>query len=223
MRYLAFLFAGLLLGGPLAAIAAPAPAATVPATAAPAGPRPATQATPGAPAVAGAETASPADTESEAETEADPVGPWVYMVARVKLTGTDFTQVVFFRHRSVTTLEACEAERSAGMISNGWKFYSTRYLKTLKGISFRIDYRCVESDLHLRYWRQGDPLDRFYLVRTEAGKLTLEQHRDFFACRRALNRDAATETIDAFCGIASQAILETATPPATPAAPAAAP
>lgn len=209
MRYLPFVFAGLLLGAPLPAAAAPA-ATPAPAPAGGA-------ALPAATAPSDPSAAAPDGGTTTEEAEAAPVGPWVYMVARVKLTGTDFTQVVFFRHPSVTDLEACEAERSAGMIANGWKFYATHYLKTLKGISYRIDYRCVESDLHLRYWRKGDPQDRFYLVRTTDGKLTLEQHRNFFACRRALNQDAATETIDAFCGIGSQAILETAPPAPAPA------
>lgn len=142
----------------------------------------------------------------------------VYLVTRIKLTGTDFTQVVFFRHNAITTLEACEAERQAGL-STGWNHFSRYYLKTLKGISYKVDYRCVESERDFAYWRQGVPYDNFYLVRTKDSQLEVLPQRNFFDCRDSLG---ATESIDAFCAISSQRLLPKAEaaagePPAAPA------
>ena len=128
-------------------------------------------------------------------------------MARFKLTGTDFTQVVFLKHSAITTLEACEAERNAGL-TTGWNYYSRYYLKTFKGISYKVDYRCVEGEQRIAYWRKGVPYDHFYLVRTAGSKLKVEVYNNFFACRRALNPGKEEENIDAFCTMSSQDILK---------------
>ncbi|MDF2447332.1 MAG: hypothetical protein K0S46_2568 [Moraxellaceae bacterium] len=156
-----------------------------------------------------------ADAASAATDDAPPLP--VYMVTRIKLTGTDFTQVVFFRHHAITTMEACEAERQAGL-STGWNHFSRYYLKTLKGISYKVEYRCVESKQDFAFWRQGVPLDNFYLVRTKDGQLEVLPQRNFFACRDALQAGGAAETVDAFCAISSQAIVQKPAEPAIPAA-----
>ncbi len=101
--------------------------------------------------------AAPASTSAavralEAElAEAGAAGPppaFVYLVTRLKLTGTDLTQVVFFSHSAIRTLDDCETERNAGLTS-GWQYFSRYYLKTLKGISYEVDYRCVGSERQL--------------------------------------------------------------------------
>lgn len=212
MRYLPLLLAALL---PLPALAAdPAPAATaaVPAV---------------APPVAVDPAAAPAD--ATAVVEAPP--SWVYLVARVKLKDTDITQVSFLRHPEVTTMEACEAERAAGLMS-GWRYFNRHYFRTLKGISYVIDFRCVTGTQYLAPWRKGELQNRHYLVTTTDATLQVEAHESFFACRRALRQTAREESIDRFCGTASQAILPApvkeaeipeAPEPASDGAPAAAP
>lgn len=166
---------------------------------------PATAPAPAKPAAAAATAATPEAAAEDSTTL--PPGPGIYLVARFKLTGTDFTQVVFLKHSAITTLEACEAERNAGL-TTGWNYYSRYYLKTFKGISYKVDYRCVESAQRIAYWRNGVPYDNFYLVRTTDSKLRVEAYNNFFACRRALNPGKEEENIDAFCTMSSQAILK---------------
>lgn len=178
MRYLLPLLAAFFLSTTTQAATAPAPSAT---------PAPA----PEAPAVAEATEAAPPT--------------WVYMVARVKLTDTDLTQVVFLRHPAITTMEACEAERTAGL-STGWQYYNRYYLRTFKGLSYKVDYRCVEGEQYLAYWRKGEFSNRYYLVTTRDGKLVLKSYGNFFECRHGLREISASESIDTFCGIGSQAI-----------------
>lgn len=134
----------------------------------------------------------------------------IYLLARIKLNGTDLTQAVFLRSDAISSMEDCEAERNAGM-TTGWVHYSRYYFKTLKGVSYKVDYRCVQSDLHLAYWHRGTPMDTVYLVHTENGKLSLQTYSNFFSCRDALRSQAgrkAEETIDAFCGLSSQSLLK---------------
>jgi hypothetical protein len=193
-RFAAAIFLSSLLGTAMAAsdaTPATAPADSGTATA----PTPAT-------APAAASTPAPA-TDTAADTTTEP-GTQIYMVTRIKLNGTDLTQVVFFRHNAITTMEACEAERNAGMTS-GWNYFSRYYLKTLKGVSYGVDYRCVEGEQNMSVWRSGVPQDNFYLVRTTDNKLKVQAYKNFFACRDALGR-RKEETIDAFCALSSQVV-----------------
>lgn len=159
-------------------------------------------ASPAAPVTAPATAEAPATSA-----EAGPQPPFIYLVARIKLTGTDLTQTIFFNHRAITTMDECEAERTAGL-TTGWQHFSRYYLRTLKGISYKVDYRCVGSELQLAPWRDGVPLDNFYLVRTVNNTLSVKPFRNFFACRDALRQVSATEDIDNFCTISSQAVIE---------------
>ena len=206
MRYLPLLLAALL---PLPAQAddAPLSAGEAAGTAAPtaeAGTR--AEALPPEGAVVEGAVAEGPDLAGAAAAPVEPPPSWVYLVARVKLKDTDLTQVAFLRHPEVATLEACEAERAAGL-TTGWRHFNRYYFRTLKGISYQIDFRCVEGTQYLAPWRRGEPLGRHYLVRTKDATLQVEEAETFFACRRALRQATREEGIDAFCATASQAIL----------------
>lgn len=168
-----------------------------------------------------AASAGPTDSASPdaaTDTEADapePVAVPIYLVARIKLSGTDLTHVVFFQHATLNTLEACEIERNSGL-TIGWNHVSLRGLKTPKGVAYKVDYLCVESERRLSFWNSRLPMDQFYLVRTVDKKLVVETQPNFFACRRALRERTREESIDAFCGLSSQVIL-TAPAPTAPA------
>ncbi|HET8730870.1 MAG TPA: hypothetical protein VFM34_07165 [Moraxellaceae bacterium] len=192
MRYLSFAFAALLAATPFTATAAVTPA----------------------PSPAPAATASPVAPDADATEQTAQTGPWVYMVARINLTGTDLTQVIFFSHPAIVTLDDCEAERAAGL-TTGWVHLNRQYFRTLKGVAYKVEYRCVESGKYLAPWRTSDIPDRFYLVRTTDTKLELQPAKSFFVCRDHLHKFAREETIDAFCAKASQAVLDTPPPAAT--------
>lgn len=157
----------------------------------------------------------PGPAEAE-ETTAPPLPPGtqVYLVARAKTVGTDVTQVAFFRHNAIITLEGCEAERAAGMTAGTWKRYPAHQIKAMRGTTLQIDYRCAASTLHFRHWHKAAPQAHYYLVRTPAEGLQVETFDNFFACRRALRRSTTEETIDAFCSIGSQDILPAPLPEA---------
>lgn len=180
--------------------------------------------TPTPPAAASATPAGSinADTATATEEETpDEVTTPVYLVARIKLSGTDLTQVIFFHHSALNTLEACEIERNAGL-TTGWNYFSLRGLKTPKGVSYKVDYLCVESEQRLSYWNRRLPMDQFYFVRTTDKKLVIEAQSNFFHCRRVLRERTREESIDAFCALSSQ-LIQTAPPTAVPASTAPAP
>ncbi len=169
-------------------------------------------------------TATPATDIStppaESNEEITVQGPRIYLVTRIKLSGTDLTQVVFFQHPAMSDMEACEAERSRGLM-NQWNYFGRYYLKTLKGVSYKVDYRCVESETRLAYWRKGIANSISYLVRTGDNKLRISEHSNFFECRNALRAVAKEESVDNFCAVSSQVVIPE--PPAEQAAPTPAP
>lgn len=209
-------FAALLLLPLCATLNAQTASTSAPSTSSPANAAATTPAT--APASGTDISTPPTDTSTDAV--AAP-GPRIYLVTRIKLSGTDLTQVVFFQHPAMSDMEACEAERSRGLM-NQWSYFGRYYLKTLKGVSYKVDYRCVESETRLAYWRQNVPNNISYLVRTADSKLTVSDHRNFFECRNALRAVAKEESVDNFCAVSSQLVIpepaaeEQAAPTQTP-------
>ncbi len=130
----------------------------------------------------------------------------IYLLARMQLTGTDLAQAAFLHERSITTLEACEKERNNGL-TTGWQAYR-HYLKTYKGISYKVDYRCVSSEQKISRWRLSQPQDLFYMVRSAEQKLTLTRYPNFFACRDALQGRGLRESVDSFCAKAGQRLID---------------
>lgn len=187
-----YLFSGALLlvlcNPALAQIASPLPATAEPAS---------------APAAGATDISAP---PSETTAEPDAPGPRIYLVTRVKMTGTDLTQVVFFQHPAMSNMETCEAERAAGLMNN-WNYFGRYYLTTLKGVAYKIDYRCVEGSQRLSYWRRGNGNNTSYLVRTGDNKLQVSSHANFFECRDALRAVAREEGIDNFCAVSSQTVM----------------
>lgn len=151
------------------------------------------------------------ETSTEAVAEEDvPATPLpdspIYLLSRVQLTGTDLTQVVFIQDRTITTLEDCERQRAQGL-TTGWQSYR-HYLKTHKGVSYKVDYRCVFSNKRLSAWRTGIPLDQSYLVRAGNNNLRLTKYRNFFECRNAMERQGLKESLNTFCANSSQTYLK---------------
>lgn len=129
----------------------------------------------------------------------------IYLLARIKLNGTDLSQTALLQERTITTLEDCEKERTAGL-TTGWQSYH-HYLKTYKGVSYKVDYRCVVANQKISAWRSGAPLDSFYMVRSGENRLRLEKYRNFFDCRDALQAKGLKESVDNFCARASQRLV----------------
>lgn len=160
------------------------------------------------PAAPALNSASPSESSAgdDGGTPELPAGT-IYLMTRVQLNGTDFGQVSFLQDKSITTLEACDKEREAGM-TVGWGVYHP-YLKTYKGMSYRVEYRCVVSDQRLSMFRYNQPLDNFYLVSTgQDSHLHLAAFRNFFSCRDHLDSHRQQQTLEHFCAKTGQRTLD---------------
>lgn len=155
-----------------------------------------------APPVVAEADATASDTPADAEQPPSSV----YLLARIQLTGTDFAQTAFLQDRTITSLEACEKQRTAGL-TTGWQSYR-HYIRTYKGVAYKVDYRCVQSEKRLSGWRGGESLQYFYLVRSSDNQLRLKRFDNFFDCRDALSSRTLGDSIDSYCAKASQRILD---------------
>jgi hypothetical protein len=150
------------------------------------------------------EAAPAAEGEVALDDEAEEPQQHIYLVARIKLTGTDLTQVAFLRHPAISTMEACETERIAGLMAAGWQHLSKGFLQSLQTFAYTADYRCVQTLLPIARWRYGTNAGYFYRVTTTDSQLVVKEFDNFFACRRSLDK---AESIDAFCARSSQAVI----------------
>lgn len=129
----------------------------------------------------------------------------IYLMGRVQLAGTELDQAVFWQDRSVTTLDECNKVRDAG-VTTGWTAFHP-YLRTYRGMSYKVDYRCVTAQQRMSMFRYGFPFDSFYLVRSANNQLHLQPYNSFFACQNAMNARGLQISLDNFCASTSQHVV----------------
>jgi len=133
--------------------------------------------------------------------------PNVYMVAKNKVTGTTFTQVVFFNSDEINTLQACETELEYGLTS-GWRIF-THLLRKAKGFDYSTHYSCTESDQVLTNWI-GRAAHRsvIYQVSINDSQLRVKPTQSYSLCLKEVRAEQGEESYELFCGKSSQKILE---------------
>lgn len=131
----------------------------------------------------------------------------VYMVAKNKITGTTYTQVVFFKSDEITTLEECNTEIEYGL-SSGWRIY-THLLRKVKGFDYSTHYSCAESDQVFTKWIGEYSARRvIYLVSNKEAHLMIKPQTSYAACLGIVRTAQKEETNELFCGQSSQKIIE---------------
>lgn len=126
----------------------------------------------------------------------------VYMIGRVNIQGTTYAQVVFFSHKDITTLEACEKEVAYGR--NGqWQHYS-HDVKKAAGMSVAVNYLCRSTPLTLSKWQPRDRYDLVYEVDIRDNGLKLVEHNTYAECVRHFKDKKVEETYEYFCAKANQ-------------------
>jgi hypothetical protein len=151
--------------------------------------------------------AAPTSADDMGATPNMPTGT-IFLLGRVQLAGTELDQAIFWQDRTVTTVEACEKIRQ-NRVTLGWTAFHP-YLRTYRGMSYKVDYRCVQGTQRLTAFRYGVPFENFYLVHSDGAKLRLEPFHSFFACQNALTGRGMEINIDHFCAAASQTVVQRA-------------
>lgn len=130
----------------------------------------------------------------------------VYMLAQNKITGTTYTQVVFFQSDEIATLEQCEKEREYGLTS-GWRIF-THLLKSKKGVGYSTYYSCAQSQQTISNWiGQRSRRDVIYLVENKNNELKIRLMESYAKCVREVRRIQGEESNQLFCGKSTQKII----------------
>ena len=126
----------------------------------------------------------------------------VYMLGRLNIQGTTYAQVVFFSHKDITTLEACEKEVAYGR-NNQWQHYSHE-VKKAAGMSVAVNYICRSTSLALSKWQPRDRYDFVFEVDIRNNGLKLVEHNTYAECVRHFKDQKIEETYEHFCAKANQ-------------------
>jgi len=133
--------------------------------------------------------------------------PHVYMVASSKITGTTYSQLVFFRSDEINTLAQCEEERTYGLTS-GWRIYTHLTRKT-KGFGYSVQYFCAESELRMSLWQASVKFyNKVYLLELKEQQLGIKLMDSYAACvktQRGLNPEAGVTVL---CGKSNQRVIK---------------
>lgn len=149
-----------------------------------------------------AEDSALAPTDGSASTVPPPNPGKVYLVGRIQNSGTDMEQVVLWRDRSVHSLEECNAARKSSLTS-GWTAYHPRF-RAFAGMSYKVEYRCVQVQQALTSFHLGTPYDYVYQVHIDGDSLKLTPAKSYIACKQKLENKGVQPSIENFCASATQ-------------------
>lgn len=127
-----------------------------------------------------------------------------YLLSRQKLDGTDVTAAVFLSHPQMTTLAACEEERTAARTS-GFRLFSRLYFSTRKGLSAQDQLYCVQSDQKFTPFRPNPMIDFTYLISLDNATMTVKSMPSLGACTAVAGRDSDLSR-NRFCAKSGQAL-----------------
>jgi hypothetical protein len=153
------------------------------------------------------EPAPTADSAAPDETTAVTILPTgtVYLMGRIQRAGTELDQAVFWQDHMVSSVEQCEKVRKDGT-TTGWTAFHP-FLRTVKGMSYKVDYRCVKADQKLSIYRAGSHFESFYLIRTDDSRLRLQPFNSFFACHDFMVAHGMQTSINNYCAATSQRLV----------------
>lgn len=126
----------------------------------------------------------------------------VYMLGRVNIQGTTYAQVVFFSHKDITTLEACEKEVMYGRTGQ-WQHYG-HLVKKVAGMAVAVNYICRKSPVQLVTWQPRERYDIVYEVDIRNDGLKLTRHDTYADCVGHFRQQKLQESHEHFCAKANQ-------------------
>jgi len=127
---------------------------------------------------------------------------YVYLLAKVKLKGTTYTQIAFFHDEEVKDLASCEKERNFGRRGN-WRRY-THYVVKNTGLSLHANYFCVQTQEPLSGWQEHAEYEHVYLVDVNDGDIKLIELNTYMECLNKMRETQEDETHTFFCAKSNQ-------------------
>ncbi len=125
-----------------------------------------------------------------------------YLLAKYKLKGTTYTQIVFFEEEEVQGKESCEKERIYGR-GGSWRYYN-HMVNRSRGFSANVNYFCLETPINFGVWNDYAEYEYIYLVDIRTESPTVKETTSYANCLREMRKTQAKESHNYFCARSNQ-------------------
>lgn len=128
----------------------------------------------------------------------------VYLLARVSIENTTWTEAVFLYDREVGDLSACEQDIARGQIGQ-WQYYG-HFVRKRKGVATSVSYKCIATDLSISEWMSGNRYSYIYLIDRRRPDLKVLPHGNYADCLATLHRTQKEESGEFYCAKSNQVV-----------------
>jgi len=133
----------------------------------------------------------------------------VFLLGKLNIAGTTYTQVVFFYDRAVQNMETCEREIYYGR-NNQWQYYG-HIVKHFRGMSVNANYFCRTSGYNISAWYPQAKYTYVYQLDMRNDDFKVQPFDSYAKCLNDLRKQVKDETHDFFCARSNQEVSKPVT------------
>ena len=130
----------------------------------------------------------------------------IYMLGKLNIQGTTYTQLVFFSDKDITSVEACEKEVMYGRTGQ-WQHYG-HLVNKAAGLNISMNYICRASAETLSTWQPRERYGLIYEVDIRDNGLKLAEHNTYADCISHFKQQKIEESYEHFCAKSNQRIVK---------------
>lgn len=128
----------------------------------------------------------------------------VYLLARVSIENTTWTEAVFLYDKDASDMTACEQDIARGQLGQ-WQYYG-HLVRKRKGVATTITYKCVATDLAISEWMSEYRYSYVYLIDRRGQHIKVTPQPNYADCLTALRQFQKEESATLYCAKSNQEI-----------------
>ncbi len=130
----------------------------------------------------------------------------VFLLGKLNIQGTTYTQVVFFYDRGVKDIKTCEREIYLGRMGQ-WQYYG-HVVRKGKGLSANMNYFCRTSGYNISAWYPSAGYDYVYQLDMRDNNFKVQKFESYAKCLNDLRKSVKDETHEFFCARSNQEVTQ---------------
>ncbi len=128
----------------------------------------------------------------------------VYLLARVSIPNTTWTEAVFLYDKEAGDISACEQDIARGQLGQ-WQYYG-HFVRKRKGVATTISYKCIATDLSISEWMSEYRYSYIYLIDRRGQNLKVTPQPNYADCIAILQQTQKEESAVFYCAKSNQQI-----------------
>lgn len=128
----------------------------------------------------------------------------VYLLARVSIENTTWTEAVFLYDKEAVDISACEQDIARGQLGQ-WQYYG-HFVRKRKGVATTISYKCIATDLSISEWMSGYRYSYVYLIDRRGPSIKVTPQSNYADCLTLLRQSQKEESATFYCTKSNQQI-----------------